>query len=135
MNVHSMHETIVFFDSTCLLCNRTLQWILSNERSHTMQFAPLNGTHAKQYLQELHDLPDSLIVVHNGNHYILSSGVLLVLDQMGGMWSYMSRCFRIIPRFIRDAIYTYIANHRAAWFGRTEECLLMKGSLRERFLD
>jgi predicted DCC family thiol-disulfide oxidoreductase YuxK len=42
----------------------------------------------------------------------------------------------IIPTPIRDAVYDYVAKHRYGWFGKADECLVLKEKeLLERFID
>lgn len=42
----------------------------------------------------------------------------------------------IIPRPLRDAVYDYIAKQRYHWFGKSEDCLVLKEKeLLERFID
>lgn len=42
----------------------------------------------------------------------------------------------IVPTPIRDAVYDYVAKHRYGWFGKADECLVLKErELLERFID
>jgi len=42
----------------------------------------------------------------------------------------------IVPTPIRDAVYDYVAKHRYGWFGKADECLVLKEKeLLERFID
>jgi predicted DCC family thiol-disulfide oxidoreductase YuxK len=41
----------------------------------------------------------------------------------------------IIPRFIRDAVYRFIAVNRYKWFGKTDQCRVPTAEERERFLE
>ena len=38
---------ILFFDGDCVLCNRTVQWLIRHERHDTLQFAALNSETAQ----------------------------------------------------------------------------------------
>lgn len=135
MNMNSMNHTIVFFDDSCLLCNRTLQWILRNEKTHTLYFAPLSGLHAKGLIERFSTVPDSIIVSKNNELYVKSLAIIQVLKEMGGIWKLVSICLHCIPNYIRDVVYDFIAKNRYQWFGTVEECLLMKGNYSSRFLD
>jgi predicted DCC family thiol-disulfide oxidoreductase YuxK len=130
-----MNHTIVFFDDSCLLCNSTLQWILRNEKTHTLCFAPLSGIHAKGLIERFSTVPDSIIVSKNNELYVKSLAIIQVLKEMGGIWKLVSICLRCIPNYIRDVVYDFIAKNRYQWFGTVEECLLMKGNYSSRFLD
>lgn len=42
----------------------------------------------------------------------------------------------IIPAPLRDAVYDYIAKNRYDWFGKEDECIVMREKeLLERFID
>ncbi|MEE3243731.1 MAG: DCC1-like thiol-disulfide oxidoreductase family protein, partial [Bacteroidota bacterium] len=43
--------------------------------------------------------------------------------------------FMIIPTFIRNGVYDFIAANRYKWFGKKESCMLPTPELRSRFLD
>ncbi|MFM8840309.1 MAG: thiol-disulfide oxidoreductase DCC family protein [bacterium] len=127
-------QTIVFFDSECVLCNGTLQWILRNEQYHTLCFAPLNGETALEIIGEIQQLPDSIIVAQDGNIFCKSEAIALILRHMGGIWRYVGGALGLIPFFISNSIYDIIARNRHKWFGKQSECLLMKGTNKHRFL-
>jgi predicted DCC family thiol-disulfide oxidoreductase YuxK len=40
----------------------------------------------------------------------------------------------ILPKFIRDKVYDFVAKNRYKWFGKKEECLVPTGDLLKRFL-
>ena len=46
-----------------------------------------------------------------------------------------ARCFRWLPRWLRDRLYTLIARRRYRWFGKYEQCLLPEPQWKERFMD
>jgi predicted DCC family thiol-disulfide oxidoreductase YuxK len=43
--------------------------------------------------------------------------------------------FWIIPRFLRDALYDFIATKRYAVFGKKESCYLPSPELEDRFIQ
>jgi predicted DCC family thiol-disulfide oxidoreductase YuxK len=40
----------------------------------------------------------------------------------------------VVPRFLRDAVYRFIARNRYRWFGKSETCRVPTPELRARFL-
>jgi predicted DCC family thiol-disulfide oxidoreductase YuxK len=126
---------IIFFDSECMLCNASVQWILMHEKKHDVQFAPLHGVTFKKLPIERQHLPDSILVWKENSLHMKTSAIIHVLQGMGGKWNILSRLMRIIPYFLSNSIYDIIARKRYVWFGRTAECMLMKGPMKHRFLD
>jgi predicted DCC family thiol-disulfide oxidoreductase YuxK len=41
----------------------------------------------------------------------------------------------IVPRFIRDAVYDFIAVRRYRWFGQRQACMVPTPQTRKRFLE
>jgi len=126
---------IIFFDSECMLCNSSVQWILMHEKKHDVQFAPLHGVTFKKLPIEREDLPDSILVWKDNTLQMKTMAIIHVLQGMGGKWNILSGFLRIIPLFLSNLIYDFIARKRYGWFGRTAECMLMKGPMKYRFLD
>ena len=126
---------IIFFDSECMLCNSSVQWILMHEKKHDVQFAPLHGETFKKLPIEREDLPDSILVWKDNTLQMKTMAIIHVLQGMGGKWNILSGFLRIIPLFLSNLIYDFIARKRYGWFGRTAECMLMKGPMKYRFLD
>ena len=126
---------IIFFDSECMLCNASVQWILKHEKKHDVQFAPLHGVTFNELSIERKDLPDSILIWKDNALHMKSSAIIYVLQSMGGKWKILSGLMRITPLFLSNFIYDFIARKRYGWFGRTAECMLMQGPMKHRFLD
>ena len=58
----------------------------------------------------------------------------MVFKELGGIWSLLY-AFIILPAFIRNAVYGFIARRRYKWFGKKEECWLPSPTLRKKFID
>jgi predicted DCC family thiol-disulfide oxidoreductase YuxK len=70
----------------------------------------------------------------NGRVLIKSDAVLSLLWDLGGIWK-LSVLGRVIPRFLRNALYDLIAQCRYKWFGKRESCMIPTPELRSRFLS
>ncbi len=132
-----METPIVFFDSHCLLCNASVQYILRHEVRHELRFAPINGSTWKAITGRMDSSlpPDSIVVYDNGTIFEYSSAVVRILRSMGGGWTVVGRCASIFPRFFLDFLYTIIARNRYRWFGTTDSCMMPTPELKARFLD
>jgi predicted DCC family thiol-disulfide oxidoreductase YuxK len=65
--------------------------------------------------------PDTLIVVDGDKAYRDSDAVLLIYEGLGWPWRAMT-LFRLVPRFLRDPVYRFIARNRYKIFGRRKTC-------------
>jgi len=126
---------IIFFDSECMLCNASVQWILKHEKNHDLCFAPLYGVTFNELPFAKEHLPDSILVWKDNTLLMKTRAIQYVLYGMGGKWKVLSGLMQCIPLFTANPMYDFIARKRYGWFGRTTECILMKGSMKHRFLD
>ena len=129
---------VVFFDGVCNLCNGAVQFILDRDKREQFRFAPLQSEAAERML--VGDLAtdrealDSIIVVEDGKVYERSDAALRIARRLGAPWPAAYYLFILVPRFLRDAVYKFIARNRYRWFGRSEQCRVPTPELRARFL-
>ncbi len=132
-----MSQKIIFFDGVCNLCQRSVQFILTHDPKAIFSFASLQGEVAKKILST-HQLDteqiNSLVLLENGKIYIRSTAALRIAKQMSGIWKLLY-VFILVPPFIRDAVYDWIARNRYHWFGKQETCWIPRHGWKERFLD
>lgn len=130
-------ETIVLFDGVCNLCNGFVRFIIPRDRKGRIRFASLQSETGQRLLREW-GLPTddvgSVIVIDNGELYTKSTAALKIARKLGGFWSSLYALI-LIPRFLRDPLYDWIARNRYKWFGKTEACLFPAAELKQRFLE
>ena len=137
MYLYSMHESVVFFDGVCNLCNGTVQFLLKIDKHQRLQFGSLQGETAKRILLTYQISPEklsSIIFIHQNKVYTESTAVLEICKVIGGAWRLLY-IFKVIPAFIRNGIYKRIARNRYQWFGKRSSCKIPTLSERGRFLN
>ena len=115
---------IVLFDGLCNLCNGSVQFIIRHDKKNKFVFASLQSEVAKKLLNEI-QFPSSLetiVLIKGHKHFEKSDAVLEIAKNLSGLWP-MIYGFKIIPRFLRDVLYNWIAKNRYTWFGKRESCL------------
>jgi predicted DCC family thiol-disulfide oxidoreductase YuxK len=129
-------QPILLFDGECGFCNKTVQFFLKNEnKKKKMHFAPIQsqeGMALRKYF-EIDDKIDSIILIKDHGAYIKSCAALRLGLYMKGLWPLVTG-FVIIPPFLRNLVYDFIAKRRKKIFGRVESCALLKNEDRSRFL-
>jgi predicted DCC family thiol-disulfide oxidoreductase YuxK len=129
---------ILFFDGVCNLCNRTVQFIIRNDKRKIFRFAPLQSERGEELLSRIEreqgKRPESVILLYKDKYYMRSSAVLKVAGLLGGKMLLLMPGY-ILPAFIRDAIYDAVAGRRYKWFGRQDECMIPTPELKARFLS
>lgn len=132
-----MQQKIVLFDGVCNLCSSSVQFILKRDKKQQFLFGSLQGEYGQNMLQKF-GLPstefNSFMLIEGETLYTKSSGALRMLKHLGGGWQLLY-AFIIVPKFIRDAVYGWIAKNRYKWFGKKNECWLPRPEWKARFLD
>lgn len=118
-------SAILKFDTTCILCNRTVQFILRHDKEDIFLFGALKSGEYEGI--------DSVVLIYQGQTYFYSTAVLKVFALLGGWWKILL-IFIIIPVSWRDGLYKLIAKNRSKWFGKTDTCLIPKEKDRRKFL-
>lgn len=129
-------QAIVFFDGVCNLCHSGVQTILKNDRKGHFMFAPLQGETAKVKLTEFlkeHPGIDSIILLQDEKIYSKSTAVLRIARYLRFPLN-LAFTFIIVPAFIRNAIYDWVATNRYKWYGKQNECWLPTPELKAKFL-
>ena len=127
---------LVLFDGVCNLCNSSIQFIIKHDRAAKFKFAPLQSPLAAQHLADLKvgNTPiSSIIYIENDAVYQKSTAALKIAKHLDGAGPLLY-AFMIVPKFIRDRVYDFIAKNRYKWFGKTEACWIPTPELRARFL-
>jgi len=129
-------QPILLFDGECGFCNRTVQFFLERERNHSMHFAALESEEGKalKHYFEIDSKVDSLILIRGNNAYIKSCAALRLAQYMKGGWP-LASALVVIPPFLRNMVYDFIAKRRMKLFGRVDNCAMLQNEDRKRFLD
>ena len=128
---------IVLFDGVCNLCDRSVQFILDRDPTGVFRFASLQSDTGRALLVDHQIDPDalaSIVVVDGETAYTRSDAALRIAKDLRFPWNALWG-LRIVPRFLRDAVYELIARNRYRWFGTRESCRLPTPDVAARFLD
>lgn len=100
-------------------------------------FTSLQSVSGQQFLRQYNFPTDELntfILIDKGQAYSKSTGALKVIKKLNGLWPVLYG-FIILPKFIRDGIYSWVASNRYKWFGKKDACMIPTAELKARFLN
>ena len=131
-----MSPDIVVFDGVCHLCSGWVQFLLRHDRARRYAFAPMQGAAGQRLMRE-HGLdpedPSSFLLLRGGKAETDSGAVIRVVTGLGGWWR-AAAVFALIPAFVRDPVYRWVARNRYRVLGRRAECYLPAEGEVGRFL-
>ena len=129
---------IVLFDGHCTLCSGAVNSLIDRDPHGRLQFATLQSDTGRRLLAEhrlsMPDEPDTMVFIVGGKAFVRSDAALATTKYLCGLWP-LARVGSLVPRFLRDPVYKFVARNRYRWFGRTETCRVPTPALRARFLD
>ena len=127
---------ILLFDGHCNLCNAWVQFIVKRDSAKTIRFASLQSKAGRRLLEEHKidaDYIDSLVLFEEESFSLSSNAALRTLSYFDG-WERHLIFLSVVPRSLRDLVYSFIARNRYKWFGRREQCMVPTAELSKRFL-
>ncbi len=131
------NSPVILFDGVCNLCNGSVQFVIKHDKAGLFKFASLQSEAGQQLLSN-HSMSgtelSSFILIKDEKVYTRSTAALLVAKQLTGVVKYLY-IFSVIPTFIRDGVYNFIARNRYRWFGKKESCMVPSKDMLARFLN
>ncbi len=129
-------KAIILFDGVCRFCNGSVNFVLRHDRKDHFRFAPLQSE-AGQALLAQHGIDpsktDSFVLIEGRRASLKSAAALHTARHLGFPVSLLW-AFIIVPAFIRNAVYDWIARNRYRWFGKMDACMVPDERVRRKFL-
>lgn len=135
-NPASEDGPIIVFDAMCVLCSANAAFVLRHDRAGRFRLASMQGeTGAALYRRFGIDPanPESLIVVEGDRALQDSDAVLAIWAGLDRPWKALA-LFRIVPRWLREPVYRWVARHRYRLFGQRSTCWLPTAQQARRIL-
>jgi predicted DCC family thiol-disulfide oxidoreductase YuxK len=130
-------DSVIVFDGVCVLCSRWVRFVLKRDRVGHFKFAAMQTPTGRDLLTR-HGIdpgdPLSFLLLENGKGYTDTDAIVRILRSFGALWRFVAFLMSIVPRFIRDPLYRWVARHRYRLFGQRPSCLLPSADVADRFL-
>ena len=134
--INDFQYKIILFDGVCNLCNGAINFIIERDKKNVFKFATLDSQIAKD-LSEKYSIDlskvDSIILISNKKAFTKSSAALHIAKDLSAAWPLLYS-FMVFPKFIRNAVYDFIAKNRYKWFGKKDSCMIPTPELKAKFL-
>jgi predicted DCC family thiol-disulfide oxidoreductase YuxK len=129
-------DDLILFDGVCNLCNALVQFVIRHDPNGKFHFAAIQSDIGRKIFQKYGLDPTDLqtfVFISDNRIFLRSSAAIAVVSHFGGAWR-MCAIFWLVPRFLRDAVYSVIARNRYRWFGRKDTCMIPTPEIEKRFL-
>ena len=101
----------VYYDPNCRLCYNAVSFAKKNDKYNSLTFLPNDLLKDKNL-----DIKNTVIVKDGNKDLKKSEAVILMLDKIN--FKKTSFIIKIIPTFIRNIVYDFIARYRYNIFGK-----------------
>lgn len=132
-------KELILFDGVCNLCNSSVLYVIKRDKKNTFLFAPLQSKIGQTVINEFNidtEKTDSILLYQPKERkiYQKSNAALRVAKKLSFPTNLLA-VFLIIPAFIRDWFYNYVARNRYKWYGKKDSCMIPTPELKMKFLD
>jgi len=128
---------VILFDGVCNLCNGSVLFIIKRDAQSKLRFASLQSEYGAEQMKRFNLPPsalNSVLLIKNGQLFQKSSAALEIVLMLDGLWPGMY-AFKVVPIFMRDFVYDWIAKNRYRWFGKKDECMIPTPQMKARFVN
>ncbi len=130
-------ERLVLFDGVCNLCNRNMLFLIRNDPRQKLKFCSVQSPAGQTILAWLGlplDTHESMLFLDADKVYEKSDAVLHIASYLSWplRWLYV---WKIMPRFVRDNLYLWVARNRYKLMGKSAVCAMPSPELLNRFIS
>jgi predicted DCC family thiol-disulfide oxidoreductase YuxK len=129
-------KKIILFDGLCNFCSFWVQFAFKRNKKRDLFYMSLQDERATELLAPHNFNPSTLssvVFLSDGKIYTQSTAALMICKHLDGAWKAISLLL-VIPTFIRDFLYNFVARHRYKWFGKTAVCFIPTPEMKRQFL-
>lgn len=131
------NKKVILFDGVCNFCNFWVNYVIKKDKKDIFRFASLQSEYGQEILRKLNlstEDFDTFVLIDSDRFYIKSTAALIVLKNISGFLKTLYLLV-VLPKFIRDAVYSFIATYRYNIFGKSDVCRIPSESEKIKFLE
>ena len=126
-----INESIILYDGHCMLCSNFVKKVLRADDQDLFRFCPIQSKKANELLKMVgyHEEVDltTILLISNKAVYTQSTAALFILTRLKGIYPILGLGW-LVPTFIRNIVYRWIAKNRIHWFGVRDQCFIPERS-------
>lgn len=132
------NKQLILFDGVCNLCNSSVLYVIKHDKNNVFMFAPLQSEAGKEIIEKYNIdtlKTDSILLYSEANGLSIKSSAALHIAKRLGFPRNLMTIFFIIPSFIRNWVYDFVARNRYKWYGKKESCMIPTPELTAKFMQ
>lgn len=132
-----MEGNIIIFDGICNLCNASINFLIKIDKNNVFKFVAMQSESGEQLLKKYGFSTteiDSFLLISNKNLLTKSDAIVRISAQLPFPWN-LFFVLKILPKGMRDYLYSLVAKNRYKWFGKKNQCLIPTPELNHKFLS
>lgn len=132
------NKKLILFDGVCNLCNNSVQYVIKHDKKNQFMFTALQSDVGKEIIEAYNidtKKTDSILLYSPEKDIDYKSTAALKIASKLGLPINLMGVFFIIPPFIRNWVYDFIAKNRYKWYGKKDACMIPTPELKSRFLE
>ena len=131
------NKQLILFDGVCNLCEASVQYVIKHDKNDVFRYTALESDVGQQILRMFNidrTKMDSILLYSSENGISYKSTAALKIASKLGFPRNLMGIFLIVPAFIRNSVYDYIAKNRYQWYGKKDACMIPTPELKSKFL-
>jgi len=127
---------VMLFDGVCNLCSGWVRFAIARDPRARLRFATVQSPLGQAFLARQGlplDVYDSFYFVEDGMVFEKSAAWFRMVRYLRWPWPWF-QALAIVPRGLRDFVYSHVARNRYRWFGRRATCLVPSAEIAARFI-
>ncbi|MEO9077417.1 MAG: DCC1-like thiol-disulfide oxidoreductase family protein [Gelidibacter sp.] len=131
------NKQLILFDGVCNLCEASVQYVIKHDKNDVFRYTALESEAAQQIIKKFdidREKMDSILLYSPEKGISYKSTAALKIASKLRFPRNLMVIFLIVPAFIRNWVYDYIARNRYQWYGKKDECMIPTPELKSKFL-
>ncbi|MBO3097981.1 thiol-disulfide oxidoreductase DCC family protein [Gelidibacter pelagius] len=131
------NKKLILFDGVCNLCDASVQYVIKHDKNDLFRYTTLQGEVGQAIIKKFDvdtSKMDSILLYSPKKGISYKSTAALKIASKLGFPRHLMVMFLIVPAFIRNWVYDFIAKNRYKWYGKKEECMIPTKELKSKFL-
>ncbi|HEX8378925.1 MAG TPA: DCC1-like thiol-disulfide oxidoreductase family protein [Allosphingosinicella sp.] len=115
---------LIVFDGECVMCSANARFVLRRDRRRRFRLTTAQGPLGAALYRHFGlrgDEEGTILVLEGGRLFTETDAAIAIALGLGWPWRWAAAA-RILPRYLRDPVYRWVARNRFRWFGRRETC-------------